>query len=222
MARILNIDTAIDSASVCLAKEAMPLQFAINSNQRDHASWLHPAIQRTTADAGIALKDIEAVAVTIGPGSYTGLRVGLSAAKGLCFALNIPLICINTLELMAYAGIDTEADLVCPLIDARRMEVFMAVYNKNMQEIIKPRAMIVDKHSFDSMLATNKIAFLGNGSKKLQNLIVHDNAIFNNIAATATNMIPLSERLFTEKKFANLAYIEPLYIKEFYSTAHNK
>ncbi len=103
MAIILNIDTAVESASVCLAKEARSLQFAINSNQKDHASWLHATIQKIIAETGRNLKDIEAIAVTIGPGSYTGLRVGLSAAKGLCFALNIPLIAINTLEMMAYA-----------------------------------------------------------------------------------------------------------------------
>lgn len=224
MAIILNIDTAIESASVCLAKGGDSLAFAVNSIQKDHAAWLHPEIQRILSDTGIHLKDIEAVAVTIGPGSYTGLRVGLSAAKGICFALNIPLICINTLELMARTAIDIEvrADLICPLIDARRMEVFMAAYTNTMQEIIKPCAMIIDGHSFDFLLASNKIAFLGNGSKKLQNLIVHGNAIFNNIVSTATDMTRLSEQLFTEKKFADLAYVEPLYIKEFYSTAHGK
>ncbi|HKO79379.1 MAG TPA: tRNA (adenosine(37)-N6)-threonylcarbamoyltransferase complex dimerization subunit type 1 TsaB, partial [Chitinophagaceae bacterium] len=169
MAIILNIDTAVESASICLAKGARPLQFAINGNQRDHASWLHVAIQKIIAGTGTSLKDIEAVAVTIGPGSYTGLRVGLSTAKGLCFALNIPLIAINTLEMMAYAVEKDEADFVCPLIDARRMEVFMAVYDKKMEEIVKPVAMIIEPGSFDSLLASGKILFSGNGSKKLQN-----------------------------------------------------
>jgi tRNA threonylcarbamoyladenosine biosynthesis protein TsaB len=217
MAIILNIDTAVESASVCLAKQAKSLQFAINRNQRDHASWLHTTIQKIISNTGLNLKEIEAVAVTIGPGSYTGLRVGLSAAKGLCFALNIPLIAVNTLEMMAHAVKREEADFICPLIDARRMEVFMAVYNKNLQEIIKPCALIIQPDSFDPLLASGKILFSGNGSKKLTNIIVHSNASFNNIDASAADMVHLSEKAFIEKKFADLAYVEPLYIKEFYS-----
>ena len=220
MAIILNIDTAVESASVCLAKEGRSLQFAINSNQKDHASWLHVTTKKIIADTGTNIKDIEAVAATIGPGSYTGLRVGLSTAKGLCFALNIPLIAVNTLEMMAYAVEKGEADFICPLIDARRMEVFMAVYDKKMKEIVKPVAMIIEPGSFDSLLASGKTLFSGNGSKKLQKSIVHANAIFNNTVATAADMVRLSERLFVEKNFANLAYIEPFYIKEFYFPSH--
>lgn len=220
MALILNIDTAVESGSVCLAKEARSLQFAINSSQKDHASWLHAIIQKIIVEAGRNLADIDAVAVTIGPGSYTGLRVGLSTAKGLCFALDIPLIAINTLEMMAYAVENKEVDFICPLIDARRMEVFMAVYNKRREEIVKPVALIIESDSFDLILAAGKTIFSGNGSKKLQKTIVHTNAIFNNNAATAADMIHLSERAFVEKNFANLAYVEPFYIKEFYSPLH--
>lgn len=217
MAIILNIDTAVESASVCLAKDANSIQSAVNSNQKDHASWLHSIIQKIISGSDLNLKDIEAVAVSIGPGSYTGLRVGLSAAKGLCFALNIPLIAINTLEMMASAVQKNEANFICPLIDARRMEVFMAVYNKNMQLIVKPCAMIIKPDSFDSLLASGKILFSGNGSKKLQEVIVHSNAFFNNTVATAADMMYLSEKSFIEKSFADLAYTEPFYIKEFYS-----
>src|SRR5688500_17837904 len=220
MAIILNIDTAVESASVCLAKDADSIQFAVNNNQKDHASWLHSIIQKIMSDPDLNLKDIEAVAVSIGPGSYTGLRVGLSAAKGLCFALNIPLIAINTLEMMAYAVQKFEADFICPLIDARRMEVFMAVYDKNMQVIINPCAMIIRPDSFDSLLGSGKILFSGNGSKKLHDIIVHPRAIFNNNTATAADMIHLSEKSFVEKNFADLAYVEPFYIKEFYSALH--
>jgi len=217
MAIILNIDTAVESASVCFAIKAKPFQFALNSTRKDHASWLHSTIQKLISNTALNLKEMEAVAVTIGPGSYTGLRIGLSAAKGLCFALNIPLIAINTLEMMANAVEKDEADFVCPLIDARRMEVFMAVYDKNMKEIIKPSAMIVEPGSFNSLLASGKIVFSGNGREKLKNIIVHSNAIFNNTIATAADMINLSEKKFAEKKFADIAYAEPLYIKEFYS-----
>ncbi|MEO5563998.1 MAG: tRNA (adenosine(37)-N6)-threonylcarbamoyltransferase complex dimerization subunit type 1 TsaB [Chitinophagaceae bacterium] len=219
MAIILNIDTAVETASVCLAREAQPLQFAANGKQKDHASWLHPILQKVMADAGLTKKDIEAIAVTIGPGSYTGLRVGLAAVKGLCYALQIPLIAVNTLEMMAYATSNEEADLYCPLIDARRMEVFTSVYDKNLTQLIEPKAMIIDPTSFESMLASNKILFSGNGSEKLKNLINHSNALFSNKVATAADMVDLSERYFRDKKFGDVAYIEPLYIKEFYSAA---
>jgi tRNA threonylcarbamoyladenosine biosynthesis protein TsaB len=103
MSFILNIDTAVDTASVCLAKNGESLQLTTNENQKDHAAWLHPAITELLNKNGIAMKDIEAVAITIGPGSYTGLRVGLATAKGLCYAMNIPLITLSTLEMMAFA-----------------------------------------------------------------------------------------------------------------------
>lgn len=217
MAIILNIDTAVETASVCLAKEARSLQFAMNGNQKDHASWLHLAIQKVVTDTGLRINNIEAVAVSIGPGSYTGLRVGLSAAKGLCFVLGIPLIAIHTLEMMVYANKDHNADLFCPLIDARRMEVFMAVYDKDLQAVIEPKAMIISPDSFDTLLATHKVLFSGNGSQKVKNLIQHSNAIYSSTMATAADMTWLSENSYNQKKFADLAYTEPLYIKEFYS-----
>ena len=141
MALILNIDTAVESASVCLSKDAEILQLLVNDNRRDHALWLHPAINESITGSGAKTSNLEAIAVTIGPGSYTGLRIGLSAAKGLCYALNIPLITINTLLAMAYSSRDEAGDLFCPMIDARRNEVFTAIYNKVPEEIVKPSAM---------------------------------------------------------------------------------
>jgi tRNA threonylcarbamoyladenosine biosynthesis protein TsaB len=219
MAIILNIDTAVDTASVCLSEGIHSLQFAINGNQKDHASWLHPAIQKAVTDAGLGMKDLNAVAVSIGPGSYTGLRVGLSAGKGLCFALGIPLIAINTLEMMAYATRDHDSELFCPLIDARRMEVFMAVYDKTLTKVVEAKSMIISPDSFDSLLASNRVVFSGNGSNKVKNIIHHSNALFSNTIATSADMTWLSEKFYNQKKFADLAYSEPLYIKEFYSPA---
>lgn len=216
---ILNIDTAVETASVCLSEKGRSLQFAMNENQKDHASWLHPAIKKVVADAEVEMNKIEAVAVTIGPGSYTGLRVGLSAAKGLCFVLGIPLITIHTLEMMAYSSKDENADLYCPLIDARRMEVFMAVYDKTLKNVIEPKNIIIGPDSFESILASGKVVFSGNGSTKVKNIVYHSNAVFSNKVATASDMIPLSEKYFIQKKFSDLAYTEPLYIKEFYSPA---
>jgi tRNA threonylcarbamoyladenosine biosynthesis protein TsaB len=217
MAIILNIDTAVNTASVCLARGSRSIQFTLNDHQRDHAAWLHPAIQRVIRDARLTINELDAIAVTIGPGSYTGLRVGLSTAKGLCFSLGVSLIVVNTLEMMAYATREYDTDLLCPLIDARRMEVFTAVYDKNLTQIIEPAALILDSTSFGSLLNTKRIVFSGNGAEKLKSVIHHPNAIFSTTVATAADMTYLAEQRFLEKKFADLAYTEPLYLKEFHT-----
>lgn len=217
MAIILNIDTAIETASVCLAKDGECLQFSQNTNQKEHSGWLHIAIQKACTDAGIHLKNIDAVSVTIGPGSYTGLRVGLSAAKGLCFALNIPLISINTLLLMA-AAVKTDQDVLrCPLIDARRMEVFTAVYDAALTEVMTPCALVLDSTSFDFLLKKNKIIFFGNGSEKLKKIVTNTSAQFVELSTTAADMAILAEKKFAKAEFSDLAYIEPVYLKEFFS-----
>lgn len=216
MAIILNIDTAIETASICVAKDGEQLQFAINSNQKDHAAWLHPAIRQMLADLSLKTTDLDAVAVTIGPGSYTGLRVGLSATKGFCYALNIPLIAVSTLKLLASVA-GKENDLVCPVIDARRMEVFMALYTNEMRELMEPCAKIIDNNTFDQWLRDHRITFIGNAVNKLRGAIVHPNAIFKANVATAADMVPLSQQQSDANDFADIAYIEPFYIKEFYS-----
>jgi tRNA threonylcarbamoyladenosine biosynthesis protein TsaB len=220
MSLILNIDTALETASVCLAKAGEPLQLLVNDHQRDHASWLHTAILEVFQKTGYSLQEIAAVAVSIGPGSFTGLRIGLSAAKGLCYVQNIPLITIGTLDMLAFAVKDEVTDLVCPLIDARRMEVFMALYNKSRELLIPPQAMIIDESSFAELLSVNQIIFLGNGIKKLQSLISNTNARFSSQTANAAHAAHLSEILFRKNQFADLIYTEPYYIKDFYSSSH--
>jgi tRNA threonylcarbamoyladenosine biosynthesis protein TsaB len=216
---ILNIDTAVDIASVCLAKDGEVLQSAVNETQKDHASWLHLAIAGVLQHAGYGMPDVQAVAVSIGPGSYTGLRIGLSAAKGLCYAMNIPLIAIGTLDMMAFAAKDEEADLICPMIDARRMEVFTAVYDKTLAQIIAPHATVIDENSFAELLSRKKIIFLGDGSKKLQAMLSNRNALFTGIRGNAAHLAQLSNKSFLKKEFADLAHTQPLYVKEFYSSA---
>lgn len=217
MATILHIDTALETASVCLSDAMGILRLIKNENQKDHAAWLHKAILQSMDDVQVKINQLEAIAVTIGPGSYTGLRIGLSAAKGLCYALNIPLISVNTLEMIALAMNNEDADLFCPLIDARRMEVFTAVYDRAMTKIVGPTAMILDKNSFADFLPHKRVVFSGNGSKKLQAILSHPNAIFSAATTTAADMLPLSNKFFLQKNFAELAYTEPLYIKEFYT-----
>ena len=219
MSLILNIDTALERASVCLANKSEVIQLSINPVQKNDATWLHTAIIDLMQKTGISFNALQAIAVSIGPGSYTGLRVGLSAAKGFCFALNIPLIAIGTLEIIAYAVKNEAIDLVCPLVDARRMEVFTAIYDKRIFEKKGPAAMIINADSFASLLADHSILFCGNGAGKLRNIIESKNASFSSPACNAAHMAELSYNRFIKNEFAGLAYTEPLYIKEFYSAA---
>lgn len=219
MSLLLNIDTALDTASVCLAKDDEVLQLSFNKDQKDHASWLHHTIAELLQKADHTIKDLDAIAVSIGPGSYTGLRVGLATAKGFCYALQIPLIAVNTLKLLAFAVKDEAPGLICPLIDARRMEIFAAVFDKNMNEKVAPHSMIVDENSFSTLLASHKVLFCGTGAKKSQPIIPAKNAAFSNTMADASHLALLSFPFFTSKRFADLAYSEPFYLKEFYTTA---
>jgi tRNA threonylcarbamoyladenosine biosynthesis protein TsaB len=233
MALILNIDTATDSASICLAKDGKEILLLKNDQQKDHAAWLHVAIQKMMQQSKLELPNIDAVAVTIGPGSYTGLRVGLASAKGICYALNKPLITLNTLLVMANAAANVHkvtkdsfgdsfgenAELLCPMIDARRMEVFTAIYKNDISLIKAPAAVVLTENSFEDLLASNTICFFGNGSEKFKNIIKNPAARFSTVLYDAGSMIKLAESIFLKKEFADLAYTEPLYLKEFFTTA---
>ena len=217
MALILNIDTAVDVASICLAKDGSVLSIARNESQKDHASWLHIAIKEIFDKNNLALNLIDAVSVTGGPGSYTGLRIGMATAKGICYALNKPLITLNTLLVMANAAKRENGDLLCPMIDARRMEVFTAIYTKEMQIVKEPAAITLNEKSFDEYLSNKSICFFGNGSNKFRAIKKYERAIFSDVITDAISMVGLSEKKFAQKEFADLAYSEPLYLKEFYS-----
>jgi tRNA threonylcarbamoyladenosine biosynthesis protein TsaB len=141
----------------------------------------------------------------------------MATAKGICYALNKPLIILNTLLVMAKTAKNESAELLCPMIDARRMEVFTALYTKDLQTVKEPTAMTLDEKSFDEELKNNRICFFGNGSNKFQKIKDHSNAIFSDIKFDAEAMVSLSEEKFNKKDFADLAYAEPLYLKEFYT-----
>lgn len=190
-----------------------------NSSQKDHASWLHVAIQELLQEQEVALPQLDAVAVSEGPGSYTGLRVGMAAAKGLCYALGIPLITINTLKMMAVGAQAHAQQLLCPMIDARRVEVFTAIYDRNLQQILPPTNLILTESSFSDLLEDNNIIFFGNGSVKFQPMVQHSNAHFVSIESSAKHLSALAFSRFTQKEFADLAYAEPFYGKEFYTPA---
>lgn len=220
MALILNIDTAIETAVISISENDRIIDFATNSNQKDHASFLHPAIKNLLHKADLAISKLNAVSVTSGPGSYTGLRVGMACAKGLCYALDIPLIAINTLEVMALSTITQVQDNLgwfSPMIDARRMEVFTAVYDADLTEIMKPASLIIDESSYTEQLKTNKIYFSGSGSLKLKSIATSENALFNDSKITPDAMVRLAYEGYIKKSFADVAYASPVYLKEFYT-----
>lgn len=218
MSLILNIDTALETASVSLAKDAAILSSLVYREQKDHASWLHKGVSDLFKKTGHHLHDLSAIAVSIGPGSYTGLRVGLASAKGFCFALNKPLIAIGTLEIMAFAVKKEAKELICPLIDARRMEVYAALYDNEGVEKIPPHVEELNTNSFATLLDASPILFCGSGAKKLRSLFKHPKANFVEIGTTVPFFAELSNNRFIGKKFADVVYTEPLYIKEFFTT----
>lgn len=228
MSLLLNIDTATEHASVCLSNNSTVLGMIESSEQKNHASFIQPAIQQLMAQSGHSLKDLDAVSVTSGPGSYTGLRVGLASAKGICFALDKPLILVNTLEVMAQAVIthlpssETTIDpatLLCPLIDARRMEVFTALYTLSLEELESPHALIIDEMSFIGGKYQKNVIFSGSGHQKLVGVIKHPKASFLHIQHNASHLAIRASISCQSGNFANLAYAEPLYVKAFFDTS---
>ena len=220
MATIINIDSSLETASVSIAKDGIILQHLLNDVQKQHASFLHIAVQKLTNDLQISFDQIDAIGCTLGPGSYTGLRVGLAAAKGFCYALNKPLITIGTLEAMAHSmqiQHTDEALYYCPMIDARRMEVYTALYNHELQEITAAHAAVINEQFCERDLANNKILFFGNGMDKFKNMVTHKHAVFTSIEDIYNSINILTYKKFTENKFAALAGAAPLYAKEFYN-----
>ncbi|MEN9571405.1 MAG: hypothetical protein RL172_2636 [Bacteroidota bacterium] len=223
MSLVLTIDTSLDTASVCIAHNGLLLCSKTNTQQKDHASFLEPAIKELLQQAGLVIQQLKAVAVVAGPGSYTGLRVGMSSAKALCFTLNIPLLLLNTLELMTRAvveqlGASAAGHLFCPMIDARRMEVFTALYDENFVEKLRPTACILESNSFANELQHNPIYFFGNGAKKWESLCSDKNARFILLPDIKKIICASSAEKLASGSFADIAYADALYIKDFYTT----
>ena len=223
---ILCLETSTKACSVALGKNGKLLALKESvDEQYSHAENLTLYIEDACKQANIRLKDVDAIAVSKGPGSFTGLRIGVSAAKGLCYALDKPLIAINSLEAMAAGCVNLKAptgnpkSLFCPMIDARRMEVYCAVYDEKMNELKKTSADIIDADSFSDLLQKGKVCFFGDGAEKCKGAISHPNAIFlEGVNPSAQFMLPIAERYFSEKKFEDVAYFEPFYLKDFFDT----
>lgn len=228
MALILNIESSTEVCSVALAKDGELICHSEQITGSRHSELLTVFIESVFREAGFEPFQTDAVAVGKGPGSYTGLRIGVSAAKGICYAIDKPLIAISTLEAMAdhafnhsdLFGIENGSDyLFCPMIDARRMEVYCALYNSRGECVEPVSARIIDKESFGHLLRSGIICFFGNGAEKCKNHLNHPNALFlGPEKASARFMCKLADKRYNNNQFEDVAYFEPFYLKDFVAT----
>jgi tRNA threonylcarbamoyladenosine biosynthesis protein TsaB len=220
---ILNIETATKNCSVSLARNGEVIAIReLNNGNYSHAEVLHPFIVDILKEAQVNSNEIDAIAVSKGPGSYTGLRIGVSAAKGLCFAFGKPLIALKTLTSLANA-ISIDTGFIVPMIDARRMEVYAAVFNENCMEIREIKAEIIDSNSFSDYLEKSKVYFLGDGAAKCKEIITHKNAIFiDDKFPSSKEMAVLSYNKFKKNDIEDVAYFEPFYLKDFVAIPEKK
>lgn len=228
MPNILHIETSGKSCSIAISSNETVLAHQLIEEERSHASSLTIMIEDALNSCQLGPEKLDAVSVSEGPGSYTGLRIGISVAKGICYGANIPLIAVPTLNiLLAQLKYESQekhllpekADLFVPMIDARRMEVYDCIFDSNGNIAREIKADIIDKNSFQKELKKHNIVFFGDGNNKCQNTISHKNAIFvNGILPDAKYMIHIAFQKFNDKDFVDLAYYEPFYLKEFQAT----
>lgn len=213
---ILHLETSTKNCSVAISQNGEMLCLCEEYDENyGHSEKLHQFVNWAMEGAEISLNELDAVCVSKGPGSYTGLRIGVSAAKGFCFGLNIPLLSWNSLEILAQSQINKDFDLIIPMIDARRMEVYTAVFDNSGQMISEIEAKILDESSFQE-LADKKIVFVGDGVEKSKSVLSLPHAEFQTgIHPSAKNMIHLAEEKFMQKSWEDVAYFEPFYLKEF-------
>jgi tRNA threonylcarbamoyladenosine biosynthesis protein TsaB len=226
MAFILNLETSTTVCSVSVSAKGDILSFREQRDAKSHASQLIPFVDEALRESGLKPQDLSAVAVSKGPGSYTGLRIGVSTAKGLAYALQLPLIAVDTLYSMASGFMKKYPEFVkipdtlfCPMIDARRMEVYSSLYNSNLREIRNIKAEIITPESFLPELEKFNIHFFGDGAMKCKDTINHKAASFHeDFHPSSTFMAEISYEHFMKSQFVNLAYFEPFYLKDFVAT----
>lgn len=227
MSCILNIETSTSVCSVAVSQDGEAIFVKEDLKGPSHAVSLGVFVDEALSFADSHAIPLDAVAVSCGPGSYTGLRIGVSMAKGVCYGRQLPLIAIPTLEVLSvpvllYHDLPEDA-LLCPMIDARRMEVYAAIYDRSLKPLRETAADIVDEHSYLDFLNERPVYFFGNGSEKCQTALTHPNAHFiGQINPLAKMMMPLTEKAFAEKEFKDVAYFEPFYLKEFVASQPKK
>ncbi|HLF53307.1 tRNA (adenosine(37)-N6)-threonylcarbamoyltransferase complex dimerization subunit type 1 TsaB [Flavobacterium sp.] len=222
MPYILNIETATKNCSIAVAKEGKTILCKEMAEQGySHAEKLHVFIEEALQESHLTFKDLSAIAVSQGPGSYTGLRIGVSAAKGLCFALDIPLIAIDTLQILA-SQVTVSEGIIIPMIDARRMEVYSAIFNSGFEKIREVQAEIITENSFADIKGI--VNFVGDCSEKCKTVLTKDNFVFLDeiIYPSAKEMGSLSFDKFLNNDFVDVAYFEPYYLKDFMITTSSK
>jgi len=215
---ILSIESATEICSASLSKDGVVLSLRETNQPNVHSQKLALMIQEILNESQMQASDLDAVAVSSGPGSYTGLRIGVSLAKGLCFSLDIPLIAIPTLESMCYGipKLEEDIDFFIPMIDAGRMEVYTAAFDRNFHRFQNEHPLIVDSESFIDLLASKKLLFFGNGSAKCKDIILSKNAFFTSDGyPSAASLAKVAFEYFQQSKFVDTAYFEPFYLKEF-------
>jgi len=230
MTRILHLDTATRVCSVCLSTDGRPSPPAESHEEKSHATRLTIMIEQVLEAAGMKVSDLDAISLAIGPGSYTGLRIGTSVVKGMAYGASLPVIGISTLQSLTAVAIRKMHDgeghspsdgsyWYCPMVDARRMEVYRAFYNKSLEEVVPVGADILEKESYRAILDERNVIFFGNGSNKASEIISHPNASFiHGVEASATGQATLALEKFKRNEFLNVAYFEPSYLKEFIAT----
>lgn len=220
---LLNIETATKNCSVSLSENGKLIALKeFNEGNYSHAENLHPFIDDVLHETKKTYKNLSGIAVSKGPGSYTGLRIGVSAAKGLSFALDIPLLSVNTLEVLAYRA-SINNGVIIPVLDARRMEVYQAVFDKDLNLIDPTKAVVIDEGSYDKFLAKGLVHFIGDAVEKVSTIIAHPNAIFiDNQFPSAREMVALSYEKFKKQEFEDVAYFEPYYLKDFIAIKSTK
>lgn len=221
MSCILHIETSTDVCSVALSQDGVCLHEKIDTNGRRHAEILAPFVEEAVSFADSHAIPLDAVSVSAGPGSYTGLRIGVSTAKGLCYGRDLKLISIPTLKVLCtpillYREDIPDNALLCPMIDARRMKVYTAIYDRALHEVVPTDAVIVNENSFAEILDKQPVFFFGNGADKCRDTLKHPNAHFiEGIVPKASNMLPLAERALALNETEDVAYYEPFYLKQF-------
>ncbi len=218
MGLILNLETSTTNCSVSLAKNGSVLAIKeLNAANFSHAEKLHVFIQEVMNLSKFNMVDLDAIAVSKGPGSYTGLRIGVSAAKGLCYALGVPLISVSTLKSMASQMGTFENDaLIIPVLDARRMEVYSAVFDTALHQVRETRAEIIDENSFLEFLDSKPVHFLGSGAEKIQSILQRDGIFYHNdVVPSSKEMASISFQKYELEEFEDVAYFEPYYLKDF-------
>lgn len=226
MAKILSIETSTKACSVAIHGQGKLIVSQKLFVEKSHSSHLTKMIEAAIKNADMTMGDLDAVAISMGPGSYTGLRIGTSTAKGICYALDIPLIAVNTLKAMAY-GVNRynhHKALLCPMIDARRMEVFCLVTDNNLKVLEKTNAKIIDEKSFEGFLEGNSILFFGDGAEKCKSIFEgNSNAIFiDDVTPSAIDIGHLAATKYGKKSFEDVAYFEPFYLKDFVAIKSKK